>query len=60
MITVITGAKTATKPMPLSCTMICAPLLSMPAPSVVAKMPDASAPQAPPSPCTPKASSESS
>jgi hypothetical protein len=35
-------------------------LLSMPEPSVTAKMPDASAPQAPPSACTPNTSSESS
>ena len=56
----ITGAKTTVKPMPFSCTMTCCALLSMPVPSVVAKRPEASAPQAPPMPCTPKASSESS
>jgi hypothetical protein len=35
-------------------------LLSMPEPSVAAKMPEASAPQAPPRACTPNTSSESS
>ncbi len=40
--------------------MTCCALLSMPEPSVTAKMPEASAPQAPPSAWTPKTSSESS
>ena len=52
--------KTAVNTIPFNCTTICAALLSTPEPSVVAKMPDASAPQAPPRAWTPKTSNESS
>ena len=60
MPSVTVGAKIIVKPIDFSWTMTCAAFVSMPLPSVVAKMPDASAPQVPPIPWTPNASSESS